>query len=71
MIGLGLKTHLYTELQRKNPTSSLLNENFWALSDGLNQQGYEEIKLLLRQNRISEAEMLIKNAKDNTISNQS
>ena len=60
-IHINQQTRLYDLLKAKNATSELLNEGWWAKTSNISETTYNELKLLLRQNRVSECEMLIKN----------
>lgn len=58
---LNYQTYLYNLIKRKNPTSAVLDDQFWAKTADMTEPFYKELKLLLAQNHVSECEMLIKN----------
>lgn len=60
-IAMSQQSYLYELLQRKNPSSALLNENFWAKTDEMDERTYKEIIWCLTNSKISEGEMLIQN----------
>lgn len=60
MIGLSKQNYLYSLLQRKNPSSDLLNENFWTKADKLEEPLYKKVLALLFNNKSEEAEKILK-----------
>lgn len=60
-ITMNQQSYLYQLLERKNSHSSVLNPDFWGKTADLSESAYKELLWLIRNDKVSECEMLIKN----------